>query len=377
MNNAKKLTNRHWFEIDNVSELDSPALVFYPDRIMDNIHTLKTSIDSASRLRPHVKTHKSAEVTLLMINAGITKFKCATIAEAEMLAVCGAADVLLAYQPVGPKVKRYLSLIKAFPQTKFSCLVDNEQSLNELSEAAVESELQIKLFLDLNLGMNRTGILPNDKALALYQKMHVSKGINAVGLHGYDGHIHNVSLSERREKWQVGWDAIKSLKDSITTSGLPEPIIVGGGTPTYPFYAEQADVECSPGTFILWDKGYQNSFEEQDYEIAAVLISRVISLPDETKVSVDLGHKAVAAENELTKRVSFINAPDARIISQGEEHLVLEMGKNHGFKIGDVLYGLPIHICPTVALYDRAATVTDHKITGDWAIVSRNRKINI
>ncbi|WP_449438579.1 D-TA family PLP-dependent enzyme [Pedobacter steynii] len=328
-------------------------------------------------MRPHVKTHKSAQATLLMINAGITKFKCATIAEAEMLAVCGAADVLLAYQPVGPKVKRYISLIKTFQQTQFSCLVDNEQSLNELSAAAVESDLQINVFLDLNLGMNRTGILPNEKALALYQKMHVSKGINAIGLHGYDGHIHDVSLSKRREKWQVGWDAIKSLKDSIVASGLPVPVIVGGGTPTYPFYAEQPEVECSPGTFILWDKGYQNSFEEQDYEIAAVLISRVISILDETKICLDLGHKAVAAENELTKRVSFINAPDARIISQSEEHLVLEMGKDHGFKIGDVLYGLPIHICPTVALYDRAATVIDHKIRGEWAIVSRNRKINI
>jgi D-serine deaminase-like pyridoxal phosphate-dependent protein len=158
---------------------------------------------------------------------------------------------------------------------------------------------------------------------------------------------------------------------------LPLPVIVGGGTPTYPFYAAQPEVECSPGTFILWDKGYQNSFEEQEYSIAAVLISRVISLPDETKVSLDLGHKAVAAENELTKRVSFLNAPDAKIISQSEEHLVLEMAKGHGFKIGDVLYGLPIHICPTVALYDRAATVIDYKITGEWSIVSRNRKINI
>ncbi|WP_448634775.1 hypothetical protein [Pedobacter panaciterrae] len=100
-------------------------------------------------------------------------------------------------------------------------------------------------------------------------------------------------------------------------------------------------------------------------------------MPDETKVSLDLGHKAVAAENELTKRVSFLNAPDAKIISQSEEHLVLEMTKGHGFKIGDVLYGLPIHICPTVALYDHAATVIDYKITGEWAIVSRNRKINI
>lgn len=371
------MAEQDWYIIDNVNELDSPALAFYPDRIERNIATLKASIDSVDRLRPHVKTHKSAEVTLLMINAGITKFKCATIAEAEMLGACGAADVLLAYQPVGPKVKRYVSLVKTFPLIHFSCLVDNEDSLNELSEAAVASGLEINLFLDLNIGMNRTGIFPDEKALALYEKMSAIEGVKAVGLHGYDGHIHDASLSQRREKWLVGWNAINSLKGSIVAKGLPTPIIVGGGSPTYPLYAEQAEVECSPGTFVLWDSGYQRSFEDQKYTVAAVLVTRVISLLNETKICLDLGHKAVAAENELTKRVSFLNAPGAKIVSQSEEHLVLEIAKGHGFKVGDVLYGVPIHICPTVALYDRAATITDHKFTGEWNITSRNRKINI
>ncbi|MNL21696.1 hypothetical protein D3C87_1429990 [compost metagenome] len=155
------------------------------------------------------------------------------------------------------------------------------------------------------------------------------------------------------------------------------PLIIAGGTPTYPFYAEKEEVECSPGTFALWDKSYQDTCAEQDYDIAAVLISRIISLPDETKICLDLGHKAVAAENELTKRVSFLNAAGAKIISHSEEHLVLEMPEGHGFKIGDVLYGLPIHICPTVALYDKAATVSRYKIDGEWTIISRKRKINI
>lgn len=371
------MAEQDWYIIDNVNELDSPALAFYPDRIERNIATLKASIDSVDRLRPHVKTHKSAEVTLLMINAGITKFKCATIAEAEMLGACGAADVLLAYQAVGPKVKRYASLVKAFPLTRFSCLVDNEDSLNELSEAVVASGLEINVFMDLNIGMNRTGIFPDDKALALYEKMSAIEGVKAVGLHGYDGHIHDASLSLRKEKWLVGWNAINSLKDSIVAKGLPRPVIVGGGTPTYSFYAEQVDVECSPGTFVLWDSGYQRSFGEQKYDVAAVLVTRVISLLNETKICLDLGHKAVAAENELTKRVSFLNAPEAKIVSQSEEHLVLELVKGHGFKVGDVLYGVPIHICPTVALYDRAATIANHKFTGEWSITSRNRKINI
>jgi len=377
MINLELPVEQDWYEISQVNTLDSPALAFYTDRIQANIDLLKDSIDSIERLRPHVKTHKCAEITKLMIAAGISKFKCATIAEAEMLGRCGAADVLLAYQPVGPKISRYIELMTTFPLTKFSCLVDNIHALDALSVAASEDGATISVFLDLNLGMNRTGISADEKALAFYLEMYAKEGITVLGLHGYDGHIHDASIVERKEKWQIGWKAIQSLSDQIVSNGLPDPVIVAGGTPTYPFYAAQKNIECSPGTFILWDNGYLHTCPEQKYFIAATLVTRVISLPDETKLTTDLGHKAVAAENELAKRVSFLNAPEAKIIGQSEEHLVLEMPKGHGFKIGDVLYGLPIHICPTVALYDRVATVYHHKINGEWEITSRKRKINI
>src|SRR5689334_20868999 len=115
----------NWFTINNIDSLDTPALAIYPERVGKNIQTLVASIDDVKRLRPHVKTHKSAEVTKMMLQAGVTKFKCATIAEAEMLAIAGAPDVLLAYQPIGPKAARLAELVKKYPKTKFSCLIDN------------------------------------------------------------------------------------------------------------------------------------------------------------------------------------------------------------------------------------------------------------
>src|SRR5688572_21996037 len=101
-----------WYTFENIDELDSPSLVVYPDRIKENIRRMVASIEDITRLRPHIKTHKSAEVCRMMLAAGIKKFKCATIAEAEMLATAGAPDILLAYQPVGPKINRLLSLTK-------------------------------------------------------------------------------------------------------------------------------------------------------------------------------------------------------------------------------------------------------------------------
>jgi len=369
--------DKDWFLIADPSQLDTPALVFYKDRIAENISILKESISEVSRLRPHVKTHKTREITLLMLEAGITKFKCATIAEAEMLGSCKAPDVLLAYQPVGPKIARFIALIKAFPATQFSCLVDNEESLKAIAGAAVSAGVEVGLFLDLNVGMNRTGISPGEKAMALYKMAGKEKGIRLIGLHAYDGHIHDSSFFIRKVNGSLVLDMILKFQQEIIAAEMPKPVIVAGGTPTFPLYAPLEDLECSPGTFVLWDKGYQDAFAEQEFLAAALVLTRVISLTDDTKITVDLGHKSVAAENVLGRRVFFLNAPDAQMVGQSEEHLVLYLGANHGFKIGDVLYGLPIHICPTVALYGQANIVEEARVTGVWDIVARERKITI
>jgi D-serine deaminase-like pyridoxal phosphate-dependent protein len=100
-------------------------------------------------------------------------------------------------------------------------------------------------------------------------------------------------------------------------------------------------------------------------------------LPAENKICIDLGHKSIAAENELNKRVFFLNAPELKFISHSEEHLVAETNTRHSYKPGDVLYGLPYHVCPTVALYERAYTVENNKVSGEWKTIARDRKIEI
>src|SRR4030095_1079247 len=95
-----------WYQIEDIDKIDSPALVIFPERVKANIQTAISMVGDVNRLRPHVKTNKPHDASRLMLDAGITKFKCATIAEAEMLGAIGAPDVLLAYQPLGPKLER-------------------------------------------------------------------------------------------------------------------------------------------------------------------------------------------------------------------------------------------------------------------------------
>lgn len=362
-----------WFRISGVDKLDTPALLVYPARVKQNLAQLIASIDDVSRLRPHVKTHKNQEAVQLTMEAGIRKFKCATIAEAEMLGLCHAPDVLLAYQPIGPKAERFVQLIKHYPQTKYSCLIDTYATAEQLSALAVASALTVSVFLDLNVGMNRSGIAP-EAAFALYEQCQRLPNVEIVGLHAYDGHLRDENFAVRTERCHQAFAPVEVVATQMCAVGL-DPIIVAGGSPTFPIHAARQGVECSPGTFIYWDGGYGKTCEEQPFSPAALVLSRVISLPDATKLCVDLGHKSIAAESSLDKRVSFLNASELQPISQSEEHLVLEAGPNHGYKVGDVLYGLPYHVCPTVALYERAVTIQDQEVAGEWKTIARDRKI--
>jgi len=364
-----------WFRIVGAAALDTPALVVYPDRVQRNLAQLTTSIDDVARLRPHVKTHKSAEAVRLTMAAGIHKFKCATIAEAELLGQCHAPDVLLAYQPIGPKAQRFLQLVQEYPQTRFSCLLDNLEAAQQLNELAAASQLPVAVFLDLNVGMNRSGIAPA-AAFALYQQCAALPHLRLVGLHAYDGHIHEADLAERTMRCHAAFAPVEELANRLREAGF-QPVIVAGGTPTFPVHAVRAGVECSPGTFIYWDGGYGQAFAEQPFEPAALVLTRVVSLPTPTTLCVDLGHKAIASENPLGQRVTFLNAPGLKAIGHSEEHLVLEAGPGHGFRVGDLLYGLPHHICPTVALYEQATLIEHHQPAGTWQTVARNRTLTV
>ncbi|PWK27597.1 D-serine deaminase-like pyridoxal phosphate-dependent protein [Arcicella aurantiaca] len=365
------------YNIKNINTLDTPALVIYQSGVKRNIEKLVASIDDVTRLRPHIKTHKTKEVTKLLQQAGIQKFKCATIAETELLASCQAQDVLLAYQPVAKKLLRFIEIIKTFPDTKLSCLVDALPVAEEMSKIASENDITLSVYIDLNVGMNRTGISP-ENAFDLILSLQKTPSLKIEGLHIYDGHIHDADIEIRKQKCNEYYPKVELLVAKLENEGIQNLNIVAGGTPTYPIHSQRETIECSPGTFVYWDKGYQNLFQEQDFEPSALVISRVISLPDKDKICLDLGHKSIAAENPLERRVFFLNAPNATFIGQSEEHLILGVSENHSYKIGDIFYGLPIHICPTCALYERAYIVEHENLTGEeWKIIARDRKISI
>ena len=364
-----------WYRVHNVDQVDTPALLVYPDRIVRNIdRALKFVGGRVDRLRPHIKTNKCKEVCQLLLQRGIGKFKCATIAEAELLGIAGAKDVLLAYQPVGPKIDRLMRLIEAFPDTHYACLVDNTDAALQLSARGMQKGRPIAVYIDVNVGMGRTGA-SIEQIERLVLDIQLLDGIQLVGVHGYDGHIHDKDYNLREQQSQKAYRVLETayaMAQVSTTTPLTKVI---GGSPSFPFHAERSDVECSPGTFVFWDFGYAENYAEQDFLVAAVLLTRVVSIVDHKHLCLDLGYKSVACESPQP-RVKFFDQRIGEIKMQSEEHLVVEVRDSADFKIGDELYCVPRHICPTVACYDDLQVVNNAVVDQVWKILARGKKIN-
>lgn len=361
-----------WYAITNIEKFDTPAVVIYQERLKRNIDKAIASVSNVKLLRPHVKTSKIAEVCKLMMERGIQKFKCATIAEAEMLGIIAANDVLLAYQPVGPKAERLRSLIEMYPTTRYSCLVDDISAAKHLSAVFSAQNQKIRIYVDLNTGMNRSGVTPA-MASALIQELMQLSSIEIVGIHVYDGHIKDENIAVREQRIMSSFNEAQQVLQYLEENIDGHFSIVAGGSPSFSIHARN-NVECSPGTFVFWDAGYNQLLPEEPYEFSALVVTRVVSVVNSHLITTDLGYKSVSSENPLP-RVHFLNASEAVPVSQSEEHLSLAVPDAGKYKTGDVLYAVPVHICPTVALYDEVAVAKDNSITDNWKVVARQRRI--
>ena len=370
------MKGQKWYKLLNTQNIITPCLLVYPDRIEKNIQLMINIAGGTEYLRPHIKTHKIAEIIQLQLNYGINKLKCATIAEAELLAQCGVKDILLAMQPVGTNVGRFFELIEQYPSSKFSTITDNYRTIHEISNVAKSKNAIVSLWLDINNGMNRTGIQPGNEAIELYKIISEDSNLIAKGLHVYDGHIHDANFDSRKKVCDDAFDSVIKLKNDIEQLGIKIETIVAGGTPTFPIHTKRKNIETSPGTPLLWDQGYADSYQDLKFLPAAVLLTRIVSKPKSNLICFDLGHKSVASEMNLP-RVHLFGLENCKQISQSEEHLVVECNEAEKYTIGDVFYAIPIHICPTVAKYKNVLTVVDGKITGSWKVAARDHKITI
>jgi D-serine deaminase-like pyridoxal phosphate-dependent protein len=367
------------YSIDDTSSIISPAVVIFRDLVEANLAEMIRVAGSAGRLRPHCKTHKMPEVTQLQLARGIAKHKCATIAEAEMLAEAGAKDIFLAYNLVGPNIRRVVRFVEKYEGVRFAVTADHPGPISALGDAMASARKVVDVLLDVDCGMHRTGVPIGPAARKLYEQIAATKGLRAGGLHLYDGHHHQKDVAERREAVLAVWKPASAFRDELEAAGLPVPRIVAGGTASFPIFAglDDPQLELSPGTIVFQDWGYSDMFPDLNFAPAALLLTRVISRPTENRVTLDLGYKAVASDPPAGNRLRFPDLPDAKAVLQNEEHLVIETQEAGRFQPGDELFAVPRHICPTCALHKQVYVVSGGRLVGTWHVVARDRVLSV
>ncbi|HMP17418.1 MAG TPA: alanine racemase, partial [Gemmatales bacterium] len=211
------------FALRDASEVPSPSLLLGWSAIQNNLQRMLSIAGSPERLRPHMKTHKTRDITELYLNAGITRHKCATLREAEVLADCGVPDILIAFPLVGPNQKRLCELAKRFPQTRFSCLGDDDEGLSQLNQLATDTGVRLGFFLAYNVGQNRTGMqeMPNWMA-----KVIQWKHLRLCGMHLYDGHNQAPAQEERRSLAQRTYQ--RAIQLGLDQPGQSLEYVLGG-----------------------------------------------------------------------------------------------------------------------------------------------------
>lgn len=368
----------------HLGRLATPALVLDLDAVDANIAAVLRRLAAhpgpGPHWRPHVKTIKSAAVLERLFDHGVTRCKVATLDELDLVLTTAdrravAVDVLVAYPPHPAALRALLARAAASPRAAVSVLLDGPDHA-----AAVAAELSappaLAVYLDVDLGMDRTGSAPalwSAAAAALASEPRLA----VVGLHGYAGHLE----WDDRAGADAAHDALCDLARTLRSAGHDRlTTIVTSGTHSYASALAHRGLsegpwehQISPGTIVLSDLRSAPAAADLGLRQAAWVAARVISRGP-GRVTLDSGSKAIAPDRGARARV--LGWPDLTRVAASEEHLVLRHAEGAPAPaLGELVFLVPDHVCTTVNLYRRAVVLRGGVVVGDAAIEAAGHRL--
>ena len=346
------------YRLNRPEEIDTPAFLVYEDMVQHNIREVIRVCGSVERIVAHAKTHKSAEVLKLQMDAGITSFKCATLREAELLAEHGVAEILIAYPMMHPaKLKRLGNLLTLYPETEFKAIASTPEHLSALSGLATSAGVEIGVYMDLDTGMHRTGVQPGQEAGDFYAGMASTAGVRALGVHVFDGHtLYKPPVEERQALVDKSIEYVHDVWDRAAKQGIEVIDNVVAGSWSFHLYLKEERLRVSPGTWVYWDSR-NATMSELPFNVAAVVLSQVIDAdPDRDTVTLDAGSKSVSPDQPTEHRFKVVGHPKAVLMAQSEEHGVVALN-GEKLEVGEMVLVAPGHACTTTVKFPYALVV--------------------
>lgn len=332
--------------------VETPCFLIYEDAVRHNLRRTAEAAGGIDRLMPHVKTHRAPWIVKLLLEQGVTAFKCATLAEVEMVLENGGLSVTWAYPTVNAAtLMRFVELAKRFPDAQLIGLVDSERGIGAWREALRGAPANIGLRVDLDPGLGRTGVAMSDEALKLARALHAIGRL--AGWHVYDGHVKG-DREARQQQVTALADQVRALRDTLHGEGI-ETDMTGGGSYTFNLWPADLARHVSPGSWTFSSAQHDLELADLGWRPAAFVIATVISVHTGT-ATLDAGCKAISPDKPLAERFRW----EGRIILMNEEHTVVE---SHDLSVGDRVLLMPQHACTTAYLYPDALVKTS---AGAW-----------
>ena len=359
------------------NELATPALVVDLDIFERNIARMAEFARARGiALRPHAKTHKCAEIARRQIAAGALGICVAKLGEAEALAQAGVDSILITSPIVtGRGITRLMELNARVGELMVVC--DNAAIATKLADAATAHGRKLKLLVDVDPGMGRTGIRPGSDAAQLVQKIARNPAFEFKGLQCYAGNLqHLESRNERRDKSIAALAELADLCRRLRSEGIAPDILSGGGTGTFDIDPDARILtELQVGSYIFMDRQYNDVWEKSGarvpFETALFVQTTVISANRDGMATTDAGFKAFATDAGPPRIVSGAPSGASYFFFGDEQGGILYAPDEARLKPGDVVTCAVPHCDPTVNLYDFYHLIRGERVEAIWPIEAR------
>lgn len=357
------------------SEVPTPALVVDIDILDRNIALMRDSAAALGvKLRPHAKAHKCVEIAQRIMAEGAAGVSCATINEAEAMALGGIGGILVTAPLTSDNALERLGRL-LLRGADIAVVADHPASVAQLSRLAGAAGWPLKVLVDVDVGMGRTGCLEIADAVALAQQIAAAPTLSYAGMQAYWGNLQHVTpFAERSRLIGIQADRVRAVVAALTSAGLPPAIVSGGGTGSHRIDAATGlFTEIQPGSYLFMDSCYGAiSISENDNPFAPSLFvaASVVSANKPGRAVVNAGWKAFAADSGKPQAVRGA-PPGASFRFMGDEHGALDFEGDRGPALGATVEFLTSHCDPTVNLYGAFHVVRGDEVIDIWPIRAR------
>ncbi len=356
-----------------IEELDTPCLIIDMPALEENIEIMHAFFRSRpAKVRSVTKGHKCPAIAQRQMTVdGAVPYGlcCAKISEAEVMVEAGAKDIRMIEQVVGArKIARLINLAK---QAHVIPLVDAVRHIDDLSEAAAAHGITLDVLLEIEIGLNRCGVLPGKPAVDLARDIQRRNNLRFAGIFAHEGAITITDPEARNVKAKERFQRLLNCREDLEREGIPIDHCGAGSTTTWNIAGEMAGItEIDPGAYVLWDQGLADAMPDQPFRSALKMVTTILSRPTSDRAVIDCGHKSIGRSGD--GGVPASEQRGASVNRLNSEHGILDLaGEGTKLAVGDQVILVPRYYASAVAAHDHYVCLRDGQVECVWQITAR------